>query len=409
MLSIIKKIALAVERQNGRCYFVGGYVRDKLLGRQSEDFDIECYGISFALLCQTLAKFGTVLSFGKHFGILRIAQYPNIDFALPRIERKTGDAHTDFAILIDEHLDFLTAARRRDFTVNTMLEDVLTHKIYDPYNGQADLVLGVLRYVDARCFIEDSLRGLRGCRLGSKLNFRVEPQTIKLIASLSYTNLSQERIQTEVKNAIMGPGNLVYYFRLLQDLEIMGKLFPKLALATKKKPMDFHDNLHFAHVIKEKFAHNYPLILAIIFQAVPATDFQKLISSKAENKLCTAYATLLLKLPQATSPKALRAIKNLLPPHTNFSLLISLISQHLPHLLPLQFPDGHYFWVAYMEAISLNPYQAPLFKGRDLIAAGYQPSELFLEMLSAAKQLEAVGCHKLTIRGVLFCRYGNLN
>ncbi|MBQ6969326.1 MAG: hypothetical protein IJP85_03255, partial [Synergistaceae bacterium] len=115
-LKMSKRIAQAVKESGGRVFFVGGYVRDKILGRQSKDIDIEIHGITLQTISEILSELGEVLEMGVSFGILGLRHY-SLDIVLPR-SIETGE--------IDPFIGTKEAARRRDFTINAIMMDVLT-------------------------------------------------------------------------------------------------------------------------------------------------------------------------------------------------------------------------------------------------------------------------------------------
>ena len=148
---VILDIARAVKAAGGRAFLVGGYVRDCLLGLDAKDADVEVFGLELAALQSLLGSFGRVLRVGESFGVLRLA-HVDADFSLPRRDSKVAAGHRGFAVASDPHLDFESAARRRDLTINSMSYDPLTDEVIDPFGGRQDLERGVLRATDARAF-----------------------------------------------------------------------------------------------------------------------------------------------------------------------------------------------------------------------------------------------------------------
>lgn len=129
-ISIAKKIAKDIKNKNGRMFYVGGYVRDKILNPLSvdiKDIDVEVFNIPAKELKEILSKYGTLNEFGVNFGILKI-QGINIDFSMPRKEKSIGSGHKAFEVVVDPYMSMIDSARRRDFTMNSILEDVLTRR-----------------------------------------------------------------------------------------------------------------------------------------------------------------------------------------------------------------------------------------------------------------------------------------
>lgn len=199
-----RKVAAAVPR----AFFVGGFVRDALLGVRSKDADIEVYGVTPDALLSVLRRaFGEVETVGKTFGVMKVhGKGFNLDVSIPRRESKTGKGHRGFLVEADPTMSFADAARRRDFTVNAIMLDPKTGEIVDPFGGRADLKKRVLRVTDATTFQEDPLRVLRAVQLAARLGFSVEPKSLRLMRSMvkrgDLSELSRERVSGEVEKLL---------------------------------------------------------------------------------------------------------------------------------------------------------------------------------------------------------------
>ena len=121
------RLAKEIAASGGRAYYVGGYVRDALLGIENKDIDMEVHGLAPETLRNILSSFGQVMTIGESFGIYAIKGV-GIDIAMPRRERAVGTGHRDFEVSVDPFIGTEGAARRRDFTINAMMQDVLTGK-----------------------------------------------------------------------------------------------------------------------------------------------------------------------------------------------------------------------------------------------------------------------------------------
>ena len=127
-LKMAEKIAACVADKGGRTFLVGGYVRDLLMGKHSKDIDIEIHGVQPKELENILDGLGSRTEMGASFGVYGLRGY-DIDIAMPRQEEATGRGHKDFKIYVDPFLGTYKAAMRRDFTINAMMQDVLTGEI----------------------------------------------------------------------------------------------------------------------------------------------------------------------------------------------------------------------------------------------------------------------------------------
>ncbi|MDR1384118.1 MAG: HD domain-containing protein [Planctomycetaceae bacterium] len=174
-------------------YFVGGAVRDYLLGEQRfKDVDIEVFGLNYEEIVHILSPYFHVNLVGKSFGTVKVNQ--QIDVSVPRRESKLGIGHKGFQIMSDPSMTFADAARRRDFTVNAigMRRD---GTIADPYHGVDDLRQNILR-ATSDAFGEDPLRVLRAMQFVSRFGFRADEKTIAMCRALKseFSTLSAERI-----------------------------------------------------------------------------------------------------------------------------------------------------------------------------------------------------------------------
>ena len=124
-LQMARRIAELVAQHGGQAFFVGGYVRDSLLGRNTTDMDMEVHGITPACLEHILDTLGQRIEIGKSFGIYNLKGY-NLDIAMPRREKAWGMGHRDFSVEVDPFIGTKSAAMRRDFTINALMQDILS-------------------------------------------------------------------------------------------------------------------------------------------------------------------------------------------------------------------------------------------------------------------------------------------
>lgn len=184
----------------GRPYYVGGYVRDYLLGIPSKDLDIEVFGISFTQLANILGNHcGRVDLVGQSFGIIKASvEGQDIDFSLPRRDSKNGIGHKGFDVEVDPTMTIEEAAQRRDFTINAISMAPTTGKLIDPFEGRLHLTQGLLVHTSPS-FGEDPLRVLRGMQFSGRFRLDAAPETIELCKSLKgeCQYLAKERIWGE--------------------------------------------------------------------------------------------------------------------------------------------------------------------------------------------------------------------
>jgi tRNA nucleotidyltransferase (CCA-adding enzyme) len=222
----VLKLASSIRAEGGRALLVGGSVRDMLMGAQPKDCDLEVYGIEPARLREVLDEFGSVNVVGEAFTVYKLG--PDIDVSVPRRERKAGRGHRAFVIEGDPTMSFETAARRRDFTINAIMQDPLTSEIVDPFNGRKDIQDRLLRAVSPHTFGEDSLRVLRAAQFAARFEFEIEPQTVALCRDIDLSDLPAERIWGEVAKLLLQARRPSVGLRHLQELGAVEQIFPEI-------------------------------------------------------------------------------------------------------------------------------------------------------------------------------------
>jgi len=157
-----KRLIEDVWEAGGKAYLVGGWVRDRLLGRPSEDIDIEVIGIERGKLEEILKGYGRYYRCGKAYEIYILAHKVEISF-------------------IEGDIELGEAAMRRDFTINALYYDPRDEKVFDCCGGKKDLEEGILRYIDRKNFLEDPIRIVRGAELSSRLGFEISDDLLALM------------------------------------------------------------------------------------------------------------------------------------------------------------------------------------------------------------------------------------
>lgn len=210
-------LASKVKEKGGRAFYVGGYVRDLLLNIPNKDIDIEVHGIAEKDLVAILNEIGEVDYYGRSFGIYAL-RHEDIEVALPRSEKVLGTGHRDFEISVDPDMGYKNAALRRDFTINALMMDVLSHEILDYFNGTDDLNKGIIRHVNDVSFVEDPLRVYRAAQFASRFGFKIDERTVELCKGIDTFVLSRERIEEELKKALLKAEKAEIFFECLKEM-----------------------------------------------------------------------------------------------------------------------------------------------------------------------------------------------
>lgn len=214
-------------------YVVGGYVRDRLLARESKDLDVVCVGDGIALAEKLASKLRPYphIAVYKRFGTAMIRhQDLEIEFVGARKESYQSDSRkpaVENGTLEDDQ-------NRRDFTINAMavsLNEDDYGQIIDPFNGFYDLEKKILRTpLDPdKTFTDDPLRMMRAIRFSTQLDFTIDPITLKSISKNKHriSIISKERISTELEKIILSPKPSVG-FKLLFDTGLLHLIFPEM-------------------------------------------------------------------------------------------------------------------------------------------------------------------------------------
>ena len=227
-------------RENGyEAYFVGGCVRDRLLGRKIEDYDVatsagpEQVTALFPGAKTVGARFGVVLVHGVT-GCVEVATY-RTDHAYRDGRRPSG---VTFSASKKEDV------RRRDFTINGMLHDPFSGEIIDFVGGRVDLDKRLIRAIGSpgRRFREDHLRMLRAVRFAASLAFDIESETMRAIRSHAgeIARTAPERVRGELSR-ILTEGGARRGFELLDASGLLPHVLPEVAaMQGVRQPPQFH-------------------------------------------------------------------------------------------------------------------------------------------------------------------------
>ena len=324
---IEKQIAQLVKEKGGRTFYVGGYVRDKLLNIENKDVDIEIHGINKEQLQDILKQVGDPISYGKSFGVYSLKGY-DIDIALPRSEKAIGKGHKDFKIDVDPFIGYKQAARRRDITINALMQDVLTDEILDYYNGLDDLKNKIIRQVDSSTFIEDPLRVLRVAQFASRFEFEVAQETIELCKTIDLSFLSKERVEEELRKCLLKSKKPSIFFDTLNKMNQLDYWFKEIKdlISIKQDPI-YHPEgdvyIHTMQVIDRAVKYrnkckSYEFMLLCLTH-----DFGKIICSENINGRIHAYEHEVKGIPIidnfikriANRKEVITYLKNMVPLH----------------------------------------------------------------------------------------------
>jgi len=373
-----------------RPIILGGYVRDFFLGLDSKDIDIELYGVdSLEKVEKILQEFGSVNSVGKSFAVCKLLfEDLDLDFSLPRRDSKTAEGHKGFHITVDADMDFKTAARRRDFTINTIGYDVISQEILDPYNGIHDLHSKILKAVDLQSFGEDPLRVLRAVSFAARFNLEIDKDLLKLCQSMLkkgvLKELPRERIFKEIKKILLLSPKPSKGFELLQKLSAF-EFFTEFKTLDTKQFSHLLNTLDRAKIYSQKTEcdNRLPLLLAVLCSQCSHEEFlsffTKISSDKKLLQDTLALHNQFFDLNNITNYKLYK-----LATQVN----IKLYTLYLSALYPEQEAAICELEKRAQKLGILEQKLQAFLRGKDLIEAGLKPSKEFSTILNEAYELQ---------------------
>ena len=227
-------------------YFVGGCVRDLLLGTSPQDYDIT----TSAHPEQVMSLFPNTIAVGAQFGVVlvvvgaegNVESITHVEVATYRSDVGYSDGRHPDAVRYSE-----TAredVQRRDFTINGLLLDPLSNEVIDYVGGRSDLERKIIRTIDdpRQRFGEDKLRMMRAVRFAARLNYEIEPGTMGAIRALAREihQVSRERIRDEL-DKMLTEGHTRRCFELLDASGLLIEVLPEIgALKGVQQPPQYH-------------------------------------------------------------------------------------------------------------------------------------------------------------------------
>ena len=218
----VEEIANKIKEKGGSLYLVGGAVRNKFLNLEIHDEDYCVCGLTEE---EFIKLFPNAKPRGKAF---KVFDLDGKEFALARKDVKKGLGHKDFEIQSNPKITIEEDLYRRDITINSIAQDVLTKEIIDPFNGIKDIQNKIIR-ATSLSFKDDPLRVYRVARFASQLEFNVDVDTIELMKSMKneLSTLSKERVFEELKKALATDKPSIF-FEVLRKADVLDAHFKEI-------------------------------------------------------------------------------------------------------------------------------------------------------------------------------------
>ena len=420
-----------------QAYFAGGCVRDLLLARTPDDYDVA----TSATPAQVIALFTRLgrktLAVGAHFGVVLVCpeaaetQQHGIEVATFRHDGAYSDGRRPDAVRFstDPREDVL----RRDFTINGMLLDVPSHEqsghldtsIRDYVGGRADLASHVVRAIGdpATRFSEDKLRMLRAVRFAARLDFSLDPATFRAIQAQAaeITQVSLERIRDELTR-MLTEGRARAAFELLDATGLLRQILPEAArLHGVQQPPQYHpegDVWVHTMLLLENLPPDASATLAwgaLLHDIGKPATYQPpqhagdRIRFNGHVEVGVRLSELIcarLRFSRDDTEQILALVRN----HMRFGDILKMKRSTLTRFLRMPRFDEHLalhrldcmashhrleLYDFALREYTASPTEvlrpALLVTGRDLIAAGYPPSPQFKKMLEIAEDAQLEG------------------
>ena len=413
MKELATDIVKTLKKEGFEAYFVGGCVRDLIMGFTPKDYDVA----TSATPDQIIKLFPKTIAIGKAFGVITvITNKHNIEVATFRTEGPYSDGRRP------DKIEFTTAKEdvlRRDFTINGLLFDPEKEKAIDYVDGQKDIKQKIIRTIGDpdRRFDEDKLRMLRAIKFASRFKFKIEQETWNAIQehSKEINKISAERIRQELIG-ILTEGNARTGFELLDKSGLLTEILPEIsALKGVEQPPEFHPEgdvwIHTLMMLEMLQNPSQELAWAVLLHDVgkPGTfTVKERIRFDGHDKLGAEMAEEILKRLKCSND-TIERVKDLIAQHLKFKDAPKMRTSRLKRFLRQDHFDEHLelhrldcasshrnlelyeFCKNKLRELPPEVIKPPrLITGKDLIELGFKPGPEFSKILNEVEteQLE---------------------
>jgi len=399
-------------------YFVGGCVRDRLLGVESQDFDVT----TDAQPSRIRELFPRSESVGESFGVMLVKDGDGgaTETATYRLDREYVDGRRPESVAFTKSA--VEDVQRRDFTINGLLWDPVEAKLVDHVGGQADLEVKIVRAIGdpGERFREDRLRMLRAVRFAARLGFAIESETLNAIRvqAAAIREIAVERVRDELTR-ILTEGGARRGFELLDETGLLDEILPEIAAlkGVEQSPEHHPEGDVWTHtlIMLEGLpaGSSATLALGVLLHDVGKPATQEFAPDRirfnghVEKGLEIAEKVLdRLRYSNKEKEQALALVGH----HMRFMHVREMREAKLKRFLRMERFEEHLalhrldcssshgsldnweFMKARKEALAEEQLRPPrLVTGADLIAAGYEPGPDFKAILETAEDWQLEG------------------
>ena len=404
------QIVETLRKHGFHALFVGGCVRDMLMGSAPGDYDI----VTDAAPQQVKRIFKRTVPVGVQFGISLVVMR-GVKFEVAQFRNMPDSSvKSDMTDLLRED------ARHRDFTINGMAFDPVTEHLYDFVGGQEDIRLRRIRGIgDARArFLEDRLRAIRAVRFAARFEYAIEAETLDAIREFApqIGQVSIERVREELLKILTAP-RADDALRLLDETGLLSAILPEIsALKGVAQPPEFHpegDVFTHTRIMLQYMNNPSPeLAMAALLHDVgkPKTFMitdrirfhqHEIVGAAMAQEICER-----LKFSAKSTEKIVALVGN----HQKFgsvremktsTLKRFLRQEHFAELLELHRLDrlssrrpldSYQFCLDKLREFEHEHIHPPrLISGEDLLALGFQPGPVFKEIMEYVEDAQLEG------------------
>ena len=374
-----KEIVRTLRGQGYEAFFVGGCVRDMVMGIEPADYDIA----TSARPEEIMRIFPRTEGIGAQFGVVLVIERGRpFEVATFRSDEAYVDGRRPTGVVFT---DAQTDVLRRDFTINGLLYDPLEGKLIDYVLGQDDIRGKIVRAIgDPRQrFEEDKLRILRAVRFGARLGYTIEPRTWEAVCAMApqIHQVSRERIREELVR-ILSEGRAVHGVRMLHDSGLLKEILPEVQ-------WDEHLERSLEMVkgaVSEEFAMAVLVHEASVSDATEIVERLKFSRSQANHIIALVENAGRFAEVRSMSISALKRFLRLdrFEDHLELLRICALASDGA-------LADYNHAVGAFRNWSEEEIVPPPLISGEDLIALGFKPGPLFKEILTRVEDEQLEG------------------
>lgn len=356
-MELVYSLAKDIRNKGGCLYLVGGYVRDKFLGLESKDLDMEIFGISPSTLEGILDRYTQWKKVGKYE--VYLIKYKGINFEISLAKDSSFNILDIFSIK--------KASKRRDLTINSIYYEPLKDFYIDNHKGIQHIKDKKLAFISEGEFLKDPLRILRVLSFFSRFsNFSLEKNLEKSIKknSLFLADIEKERIFIEISKLLLLGSNFEKTFKLSEKLGISRVLFPEIL------------NYKINYKVLEYKNRDIETSLLLLFFKLKELDL--VLTRLSPNKKMNKKIAKLIK--------EYKAFIQVLRKGDRFNIKILALEADINSLIKIYHLRNRRKNKVYLKKFisiyeNIKTEIKPIIRGRDLIKLGFVPNEDFSKIL----------------------------